>query len=129
MLSSSPFSSASPIAGPSNSAAMMLGTSPTDPVRERLLAAREQLLAREKELLLEEAEEGMEDVKLEDGKGEQGQGHVQFPVQGNGAGPRRRSSAQSGQPVPPGKATSGKRRALETIEAGEKHFGTNGLIL
>lgn len=100
-----------------------------------MLAAREQLLAREKELLLEEGEEGMEDVKLEDGKGEQEQvqvqvqAQVQSPVQGNGAGPRRRSSAQSGQHVPPGKATSGKRRALETIEAGEKHFGTNGLIL
>ncbi|KAL7422701.1 hypothetical protein Q5752_001992 [Cryptotrichosporon argae] len=98
-------SPASSSAGPSSGFGGRAGgdpASPTDPVRDKLLAVRQQLRAREQALLFEQTVEGVDKMGVE-------------PAPADG----RRMSA----------ARSGKQRALESIRAGEGQRPGNGLIL
>ncbi|OCF39833.1 hypothetical protein I317_06385 [Kwoniella heveanensis CBS 569] len=107
------------VAGPGPNSAM----SPTrsDPVRDKLVAARESLLAREQELML-----GSLSVK-EESNG-YGAGN------GNGAGTGYASGAGMNGGKDTGRRTSeggvsGKAKVLERIKAGEGSLARNGLIL
>ncbi|WVF67991.1 hypothetical protein IAT40_002753 [Kwoniella sp. CBS 6097] len=93
------------VAGPGPNSAM----SPTrsDPVRDKLVAARESLLAREQELML-----GSLSVKEENGYG---------GVASLNGGKDGRRSSEGG--------VSGKAKVLQRIKAGENTLARNGLIL
>ncbi|WVQ95551.1 hypothetical protein IAU59_002648 [Kwoniella sp. CBS 9459] len=95
------------VAGPGPNSAM----SPTrsDPVRDKLVAARESLLAREQELML-----GTLSVKEENGDG------YDVTMGPKGAKDGRRTSEGG---------VSGKAKVLERIKAGEGSLARNGLIL
>lgn len=115
--SRSSFSSHSAAGGPgvATSPSAPMGTSPSDPIRDRLLAAREQLLAREAELLAAEATDAIQDISMDDASS------------GGVEGQRISASAFARRaPVPNGLATSGKMQALEILRQEEQKRGQNG---